>query len=78
MKEEKTHHKMNLENRIVLDCPECGSKNLDLLNRKEVEGNLIEIVARCNDCRQIYYFGHSYTIVVPEPEKAKKLKGAKA
>ena len=71
-------------NRLVLDCPECGSKNIERLgNVNELEAKIAlksKYIVRCNDCReffelQIQMYKDQFGTV---EDKLKELKGAKA
>ena len=70
--------------RLVLDCPECGSKNMERLgNVNELEAKQAfksKYIVRCNDCRELFelqlqmYKDQFGTV----EDKLKELKGAKA
>ena len=72
----------NAENRILIDCPNCNSKDVKVLF-KEDRGERTELDVRCNSCRKIYCVSittldYSKIFDEEELEDLKGLKEAKA
>ncbi|MFP4142736.1 MAG: hypothetical protein ACLFT7_05275 [Thermoplasmata archaeon] len=72
----------NAENRLVLDCPCCHSKNIEPLESNRIEGATTDysenLTARCNDCRELFEIEIAAVVINPYGEKAQELQGARA
>ena len=70
----------NAENRILIDCPDCGSKNIERVgNVNEFEDKVAfksKYIVRCNDCRELFEL--QIQMYKGQRTVEDKLKGAKA
>lgn len=76
---QETH---NAENRLLIDCPNCGSKDLDV-KFKQDHGERTELDVRCNSCRKLYCVSITtldYSNIFDEEEldDLKRMRGGKA